>query len=126
MADYTPVYANGIKPFTTTASAAVVGGTLVEASTTGSVATAGVGSTKVAGVAAHDAAIGARVTVWPIPGVVHEITHTAGGTVGDVITAAASGLAASTAAATAAAAGTDLGVALTTASAAAKIRFIGR
>jgi len=126
MADYSPVYANGIAPFTATASATITGGTFVEASTTGAVATSGTASTKVVGVAAHDAVSGQRVTVWPIPGVVHEIVHTAGGTVGDVITSLSTGLAASTAAATAAAAGTDLGVALTTAAAAAKIRFIGR
>lgn len=126
MADYTPVYTNGLEPFTSTASTAVTGGTLAEATTTGAVATAGAASVKVVGVFAHDAASGARVTVWPLPGVVHEIVHTAGGAVGDVITAAASGQAASTAAATAAAAGTDLGVALTTAGAGAKIRFIGR
>lgn len=126
MADYTPVYKNGVEPFTLGASAAITGGTLVEASTTGNCATAGAASVKVVGVAAHDAASGGRVSVWPIPGMVHEVTHTAGGTVGDCITAAASGQAATTAAATAAAAGTDLGIAVTTAGAGAKIRFIGR
>jgi hypothetical protein len=126
MADYTPVYTGDIAPFTVTASAAVVGGTLVETSTTGNVATAGAASVKVVGVAAHDAATGQRLSVWPLPGLMHEIVHTAGGTVGDVMTAAANGLMASTAAGTAAAAGTDLGVAVTTAGAAAKIRFIGR
>jgi hypothetical protein len=126
MADYTPVYTGDIAPVTVTASAAVVGGTLVETSTTGNVATAGAASVKVVGVAAHDAATGHRLSVWPLPGLMHEITHTAGGTVGDVMTAAANGLMASTAAGTAAAAGTDLGVAVTTAGAAAKIRFIGR
>jgi hypothetical protein len=126
MADYTPIDSNGSAPFTLTASAAVVGGTLVETTTTGNVATAGAASVKVVGVAAHDAATGSLLSVWPLPGIVHEIVHTAGGTVGDVITAAANGLLASTAAGTAAAAGTDLGVAVTTAGAAAKLRFIGR
>jgi hypothetical protein len=126
MADYSPVYASNIQPLTLTASAAVVGGVFVEATTTGACATAGSASTKVIGVAAHDAASGSRLTVWPLPGVMHEITHTAGGSVGDVIVSTATGTAASVAAATAAAAGTDLGVAVTTAAALAKIRFIGR
>ena len=126
MADYSPVYADGIRPFTLGASGTITGGTLVEATTTGNCATAGAASTKVIGVAAFDAVSGGRVSVWPLPGVMHEIIHTAGGAVGDVMTAAASGQMATTAAATAAAAGTDLGVAVTTASAGAKIRFIGR
>lgn len=125
MADYAPVYAP-VEPFTITASATVTGGTLVESTTTGACGPAGVGSVKVIGVAAHDAVVGMRLSVWPIPGNVHEIIHAAGGTVGDVITAAAAGQLASTAAATAAAAGTDLGVALTTAGAGLKLRFIGR
>jgi hypothetical protein len=126
MADYSPVYANGVAPYTATTSAAVVGATLLEASTTGAVATAGALSLKCVGVAAHDAPSGGRVTVWPLSGVVHEIVHTAGGTVGDTIVAAASGLLGSATPATAAAAGYDLGIALTTAGAAAKLRFIGK
>jgi hypothetical protein len=126
MADYTPVFTNGVEPFSATTAAAVTGGTFLETGTTGTVQVSGTASTKVVGVAAHDAASGAKVTVWPIAGIVHEITHTAGGTVGDCITSLSTGLAASTAVATASAAGTDLGTALTTASAAAKIRFIGK
>jgi hypothetical protein len=126
MADYTPVYTNGVQPFSTTTSAAVTGGTFVEATTTGAVATAGATSVKVVGVAAHDAASGARLTVWPLPGVVHEIVHTAGGTVGDTIASTATGTAATAVAGTASAAGYDLGIALTTAAALAKIRFIGK
>ncbi|MGH3658195.1 MAG: hypothetical protein ACRDUA_16190, partial [Micromonosporaceae bacterium] len=88
MADYLPVF-GGVPPFTSTASAAVTGGTLVEATTTGNVGPAGAASTKVVGVAAHDAGTGVAVSVWPIHGNVHEVTHTAGGAVGDVLTAAA-------------------------------------
>jgi hypothetical protein len=124
--DYTPVFTGGVQPFTSTAASAITGGTLVETGTTGTVQVSGTASTKVVGVAAHDAATGARVTVWPLPGIVHEIVHTAGGTVGDTITSLSTGLLATTAAATAAGAGTMLGVALTTGAAAAKIRFIGR
>ena len=126
MADYSPPYANGRRPFTLTASAAVVGGTLIEASTTGSAATTALNSTKCVGVVAHDTASGQRVSVWPLDGVTHEITHTAGGSVGDCLTSLATGLLATTAAGTAHAAGTDLGTALTTAAPATKIRFIGR
>jgi hypothetical protein len=126
MADYTPVYADNVQPFTATTSAAVVGATLLETTTTGAVATAGALSLKVVGVAAHDAASGARVTVWPLHGIVHEIVHTAGGTVGDCIVAAANGLLGTATQATAAAAGYDLGTALVTAGAAAKLRFIGK
>jgi hypothetical protein len=126
MADYTPVFTNGVQPWTATTSAAVVGATLLETSTTGAVATAGALSLKVIGVAAHDAASGARVTVWPLTGVVHELVHTAGGTVGDCIVAAASGALGTATQATAAAAGYDLGTALTTAGAGLKLRFLGK
>ena len=126
MADYSPPYANGRRPFTATASAAITGGQLVETTTTGAVAPAGALSRKVAGVAAHDAASGARVAVWPIYGVVHELTHTAGGSAGDCIVAAASGAVGSATQGTAAAAGYDLGTALTTAFAGLPIRFIGK
>lgn len=126
MADYTPVYTNGILPYTSTTSAIVAGGTLVETSTTGAVATAGALSLKVVGVAAHDAASGAKLSIWPITGVVHELPHTAGGTVGDCIVAAASGALGSATQATAAAAGYDLGTALTTAGAGLKLRFLGK
>lgn len=127
MADYSPVYANGIEPYTSTAVGTITGGTLLEVATTGAVQTAGAASIKFCGVAAHDAVAGQRVTVWPLPGVVHEIVHTAGGTVADIIVAAASGqLATNNTAGAAAAAGTLIGIALTTASAGAKMRFIGR
>lgn len=128
MADYAPVYANGAKPFTKTASAAVTGGQLVETTTASAVAPAGAASTKVVGVAAHDAASGAKVTVWPLNNVEHEVTVVAAGTVtvGDGVVTGASGTAATAAAATAAAAGTLIGTATTTATAPNKVRFIGR
>jgi hypothetical protein len=126
MADYTPVYADGVAPFTVGASAAITGGQLVETTTTGNVGPAGALSLKVVGVAAHDAPSGGRVSVWPLSSVVHEVVHTAGGAVGDCIVAAASGAAGTATQATAAAAGYDLGTALTTAGAGLKIRFIGK
>jgi len=126
MADYSPVYANGIAPFTLVTSAIVTGGTLVETTTTGAVGPAGALSLKVVGVAAHDAPSGGRLSIWPISGVVHEVTHTAGGTVGDCIVAAAAGALGTATQGTAAAAGYDLGTALTTAGAGLKLRFIGK
>jgi hypothetical protein len=121
MADYSPPYANGAQPFTSTASAAVTGGTVVESSTTGACAATGAAS-KVLGVAAHDAPSGGRVSIWPLPGVVHEVTNTAGNTVGDNIVSAAGGLVAQGALAL----GTALGTAVATAGVGAKTRFLGR
>ncbi|MFC3504817.1 capsid cement protein [Micromonospora krabiensis] len=128
MADYTPVYTNGNKPMTKTASAAITGGQIVAASGVSTVAPAGAASTAVVGVAAHDAANGARVTVWPLTNVEHEVTVVAAGTVtaGDGVVTGASGTAATAAVATAAAAGTLIGTATTTATAPNKVRFIGR
>jgi hypothetical protein len=127
MSDYSPPYADTITPFTMTASATITGGTLLESTTTGAVGPAGAASIKVVGVAAHDAVTGQRVSVWPLDSIVHEITTTAGGTVGDILVAAAAGqIATNNTAGVAAAAGTLVGIALTTAGAAAKQRFIGR
>lgn len=126
MGDYLP-YIQGVRPFSgVTASAAITGGQLVEVTGVNTIGPAGAASVKVIGVAAHDAAIGAGVTVHPISGNTHETTSTAGSVAGDRITAAAAGAVASTAAATAAAAGTDLGVAVNTATAGNKVRWAGR
>lgn len=125
MGDYLP-YIQAVAPFSSTASAAVTGGQLVEVTGVNTVGPAAVNSVKVVGVAAHDAATSAGLTVHPISGNIHETVSTAGSTQGDRITAAAAGAVASTAAATAAAAGTDLGVALNTATAGNKVRWMGR
>lgn len=123
MSDYTPVYSGGVKPFTLTASAAVTGGTLAESTTTGAAGTAGAASVKVIGVFAHDAASGARVSIWPLNNVIHETTSTAGVTVGAVVIAGAGGTVEPIAAQT----GFErFGLALTTGGAAAKVRWIGR
>lgn len=125
MADYAPVYRNGSNPFTMTASATITGGQLLDSSGSGTVAPAGAASVKVVGVAAHDCASGSRITVWPTEGVVHETTNGNAGTInaGSVLISAASGNIDVVAAQT----GTALlGVALTTAATAAKIRWIGR
>lgn len=128
MADYSPVFASNIYPFTKTASAAITGGTVVETTTTGAVGPAGAGSLKSVGVAAHDAASGAVVSVWPLANVEHEITVVAAGTVtvGDGVITGAAGTVNTSAVATAAAAGTLIGIATTTATAPNKVRFVGR
>ena len=127
MADYVPPNTNGVNPLTRTASAAVTGGRLVETTTTGAVGPAAAGA-KVVGVAAHDAATGARVTVWPLANVEHEIEVLAAATVtvGDGVVSAAAGTINTAVIATAAAAGTLIGIATTTAIAPAKARFVGR
>lgn len=130
MADYSPVNACGVQPFTATTSAIVVGGTLLAVSGSSTVATAGALSAIVVGVAAHDAASGASVTVWPIDGVIHEVVAANNITQGQGIQSAASGQAdpATTSLATQAAAGTLIGVALAsvTAGSSAVVRFLGR
>jgi hypothetical protein len=126
MADYLP-YIQGVPPFSgVTASATVTGGQILESTGVNTVGPAGANSVKVVGVAAHDAAVGAGVTVHPIPGNIHETVSTAGSAAGDRLTAAAAGAVATTAAATAAAAGTDIGVAINTATAGNKVRWAGR
>ena len=129
MGDYSPVYTGGAVPFTTTTSAAVVGGNVLVWSGAGTVAASASVSTVVAGVAAHDAASGAKVTVWPIDGVVHELIAAAAITAGAGITAdaAGSGQVATATIATAAAAGTLIGTAITTAAGSPlKLRVHGR
>lgn len=128
MADYTPVYSGGAVPFTSQASATITGGQVLAASGASTVAPAGAAVTTVVGVAAHDAASGAKVTVWPLVNVVHEIVTATNVTAAGGIQTAAAGTVdpATTSIAAASAAGTLIGIALTTATAPAKVRFIGR
>jgi len=70
MADYTPV--NQDKPFTQTASATITGGQLLDSTGNGTVGPSA-GTLRPIGVAEHDAVSGGRVTVWPMPGNVHEL-----------------------------------------------------
>lgn len=130
MADYTPVYTGGVKPFTLGASATIVGGQPVVATGVNTVGPAGATSALCIGVAGNDAASGAKVTVWPLTNCVHEIAVVAAGTVTvlDGVVTGASGTVqtAPTSIATQAAAGTLIGIALTTATAPNKVRFIGR
>lgn len=128
MADYSPVFSGGSIPFTSTTSATVTGGQVLETTTTGAVGPAAAGSLKCVGVAAHDAASGAKVTIWPLANVVHEITVVAAATVtvGDGVIAGTAGTVNTVAVAAGSAAGTLFGMATTTATAPNKVRFVGR
>ena len=133
MADYSPVKALGASPGTFKVGAtAVVGGRFVMYGATGLVipgtAAANVG---IFGVAAHSAASGEAVTVWPITNCVHLISCPAGATVGDVVVGGDAGIAVKATGAgiaAAAAAGTLRGIVLETvaADAASLVKFIGR
>jgi hypothetical protein len=115
MADYTPVYSGGSVPKTFTTSAAVTGRRLVAVSGNGTVAHAGADDATVVGVAAHDAASGAVVAVWPVVGVVHELEASGAITADAGVVSDANGQVKTATIATAAAAGTLIGTAVTTA-----------
>ncbi|HEY9352786.1 MAG TPA: capsid cement protein [Nocardioides sp.] len=127
MADYVPIHDGGQMPFTFTTSAAVTGGRVVAVSGNGTVAHAGADSATVVGVAAFDAASGAKVTVWPLEGCVHELE--ASGAIAALagVVTDANGQVKTAVIATAAAAGTLIGTAATTAAGSPlKLRVHGR
>lgn len=130
MSDYVPVNTDQFA-FTSTASAGITGGQLVEVTGTGTVGPSA-GTARPVGVAAADVGSGQRVTVYNLPGLVHEVLIKSA----SVIAAGAPVVAASGAPgqidtgtlATVAAAGTLLGVALTGGTGngtTVKARFIG-
>jgi hypothetical protein len=123
MADYTPVFANGTAPWTLQASATVTGGRLVEVTGTGTVGPAGAASVKVLGVAAFDAASGAKVDVWPLAGLTHRVLGTGAIAAGDNLAAGAAGVVAAIGAGTF---GQLVGVADRAGADATIIRFVGR
>lgn len=131
MGDYSPVNANGSVPFTSQASAAITGGRLLVVSGANTVAMASDGSAHAVGVAAADAASGAKVQVWPIVNVIHEVPINASVaiTAGNDILPAANGTANKGTLATEAAAGTLIGIALNTKTGdganGVSVRFIG-
>ena len=80
MADYTPISADN-SAITLTAGAVVTGGLLVKLSADDTVIhTVNSTTDKAIGVAAHDAPSGGRVTVWLLPGFMHELTLEVGAT----------------------------------------------
>lgn len=122
MSDYTPVYTPG-QTVGFTASAAVVGGTLVEVTSSGSVGPAGAASVKALGIAAFDAAAGSRVTVH-IGKVVHEVIGATAIVAGDPLQAAANGQVTQYVGTNGAAA--FIGYALLSAAAGAKTQYVSR
>lgn len=127
MADYSPVFTGGVNPFTQTTGAAVTGGRVLAASATGAVTHAAADSAVVVGVAAHDAASGAKVTVWPLDGCIHELEASGAITALAGVVTDAAGQVKTATIATAAAAGTLIGTALTTAAGSPlKLRVQGR
>lgn len=126
MAEYAPVHDGGARPLTKKTSAAITGGRLVEQTTAGSCAHGGAGSTKVIGVAAHDAAINTQVPIWPIINAIHEVEAAGTIAVGDGVQAGANGTIATGVIGTLAAAGSLLGIADTAATVGVKARFTGR
>jgi hypothetical protein len=129
MADYQPIVTGGAKPWTATTSGAVTGGRVVASSGNGTVAHAGAASTIAVGVAAHDAASGAKVTVWPLDGCVHELEAASAITASGGVQTAANGQVdpVTTSIAAGSAAGTLIGTALTTAAGSPlKLRVQGR
>jgi hypothetical protein len=126
VSDYLPVYSNGSQPYGMTASATITGGQLLIASGVGTVAPSAGADGKVIGVAGNDAASGARVTVWTIPGLTHESVTPAGVTAGAALSSSTAGGVDSGTLATLAAAGTLIGTATTTATAGNKCRWVGR
>lgn len=126
MADYTPVFTGDSLPYTSTASATITGGQVVVVSGTGTVGPAGAASGLVCGVAAHDAATGQQVSVWPLPGMIHETVTPTGVTAGNALASAAAGTVDPGTLGTLAAAGTLIGVALTNATAGNKCQWTYR
>lgn len=127
MADYSPVYTGGAIPFTATTAGAVTGGNVLIWSASGVVTVSGADSTAVCGVAAHDAASGAKVTVWPIEPCVHELVASGAITALAGVVSDAAGQVKTATIATAAAAATLIGTAATTAAGSPlKLRVQGR
>ena len=134
MSDYTPVNSDA-SAVTLTAGTAVTGGLLVAAISDNTVAHTSATTNRAIGVAAHDAPAGGRVTVYLLPGFIHEVPVSAGvsiATNGPVVCSTTSGRIESTSGgvwASSSAAGINLGVCIrgTTGTVAgdAKARFLG-
>lgn len=121
MADYTIVMPQG--PFSSTTSAAVTGGQVLEVTGDNTVGPAGAGSIKTVGQAGHDAASGAAVTVHG-RGPIREATASGAINAGERLKAAAAGAVAKYVD------GTDavtqvIGVALAGAADAGTVRYMG-
>jgi hypothetical protein len=117
MAEYTPVHNPGHE-VTFIAGATIVGGQLVAVTGAMTVSPAGADSGKIAGVAAHDAASGTKVTVF-VNGFVHETISTGTIAAADNVASGAAGVIVTQGAAV-----NRLGVALTAATGGAVCRWL--
>ena len=90
MADYAPVLGRP-KTVTMTAGATITGGQVLVFSAADTVSPSAVNPANYAGIAAHDAASGAPVTVMMGSGVVHETPTAAGVTAGALVYGGATG-----------------------------------
>lgn len=116
MAEYLPIYKPG-QAITLKASATITGRQVVAVSGSGTVAPAGAASTAAVGVAAFDAVINDNVTIYA--GGVQEVVASGAITAGSPVICGAAG---TVVAAATPAAGQQVGVALTTAADAARVR----
>jgi hypothetical protein len=91
MADYTPGLRRRVRAVHHDRSAAITGGQVLEWTGASTVGPTGGVSAKVAGVAAFDAASGARVSVWPLETFIHELTSSGAITAGGGIESGAAG-----------------------------------
>ncbi|MDQ3484624.1 MAG: DUF2190 family protein [Actinomycetota bacterium] len=117
MAEYLPIFKPG-QAVTLKASAAITGGQVVAVSGPNTVAPAGAGSTAVVGVAGFDAATNDQATIYS--GGVQNCNASGAITAGSPVIAGAAGTVVASAAPPA---GQQVGVALTTAADAAKVRI---
>lgn len=80
MSDYTPVSSDQAAFTATVGATAVVGGQLVDTGASDLTVIPALGVKRPVGVAAFDAAAGQRVTVYVIPGMLHEVLVKSGST----------------------------------------------
>jgi len=127
MPDYTPVNSSDSLPKTRTAGAAITGGQLLVPTGDGVLSPCTANTQRATAVAAHDAPNGGRVTVWPLPTIIHESVNNNAGTVaaGAPITAGAAAGVDTGALGATAAAGTLIGICTRGAATGAKLQWIG-
>lgn len=73
MSDYTPVSSDQAAFTATVGATAVTGGQLVDTGASDLTVIPALGVKRPIGVAAHDAPVGGRVTVYVLPGMLHEV-----------------------------------------------------
>lgn len=133
MSDYTPVTSDMASFTATVGATAVVGGQLVDTGATDGTVIPALGVKRPVGVAAFDAGVGTRVTVYVLPGMIHEVLvkSTVTLAVGNpVIPGTTAGTIDTAVLATAAAAGTLIGICIKGSGGAGdgttvKARFVG-